>query len=163
LRDGRISYPAARLIARCADAEPETDEALIALTEREGLTELRAAVRAYLGDRDQERPPPAPTGSGGSASWPAGTASPRIEGLLTDEEAAEAELMIWRLANRDDDVEGDRTSAAADSDDPDSDSESAAADPDDPAAADFDGSPATPTPPPRSTGRPVSGRYGVWK
>lgn len=97
LRAGRVSYSAARLIARAAGAVGATDEALVALAEVGSVADVARAVGYYLACAAQDRPVSERASARGVWMVPGGDGSTRVVAVLDDLEAAELDARLRQL------------------------------------------------------------------
>jgi hypothetical protein len=112
LDEGRISYSAARAITRAEDPSPEVDEALVTVAESATVADVERVVRTYQAYRDQDRPlDERIERRRGIRFLPTGDGLVRIEGYLTELEAAELRTVLELLIE----VEDRRESSAEDS------------------------------------------------
>jgi hypothetical protein len=117
---GRVSYSAVRAITRAEDADPEVDEALVQVAETGSPADVERAVRTYQAYRDQDLPPAELVARRrGVRLRRGGDGLVRVEGYLTELEAAELEAALAGLINREDspisDGPGEGQSPAGDS------------------------------------------------
>ena len=89
LRSGRVSYSAARAMARMVDPDPEVDEAVMAAAEAGTVRDVERIVGAYLRHLDQHRQPSDPARRRGMRVRPNYDGTQTIEITLEDLEVAD--------------------------------------------------------------------------
>lgn len=115
LDEGRISYSAARAITRADDPSPDVDQALVTLAESAPVADLEMVVRAYDAYCDQERPlDERIERRRGIRFVPTGAGLVRIEGQLTELEAAELRSALELLIRVEDRPESSAEDSACD-------------------------------------------------
>lgn len=99
-RVGRVSYSAVRAIARAVGAEQETDEALVRVAECGSLADVELTVARYLSYAGQDREPAETRARRGLHLVRQWDGTTRVEGVLTDLEAAELDARLRRMIAR---------------------------------------------------------------
>jgi Domain of unknown function (DUF222) len=103
LTEGRISYSAARTITRAEDPDPQVDDAFVTAAESATVADVEMIVRAYDAYRDQDRPLNEKIQARrGIRFIPVGDGLTRIDGQLTQLEAAELRSALELLINLED-------------------------------------------------------------
>ena len=102
-RTGRISYSAARTITRAEDPDEDVDQALVTVAESGSPADVERAVRTYQAYRDQDLPPAELVRQRrGIRLHPTGDGLVRVEGFLTELEAAELSAALALTIDRED-------------------------------------------------------------
>ncbi|HLI01061.1 MAG TPA: DUF222 domain-containing protein [Acidimicrobiales bacterium] len=98
-REGRISYSAARVMARMMDPDREVDLAVLRVAEHCPLTDVERMVRQYQGYMDQDRPPRERI-QPSVRIYQYAEGLTKIESILPDTDAAEVLATINLFASR---------------------------------------------------------------
>lgn len=102
LRSGRISYSAARAMARMEGPDPAVDEALVAVAEAGSVRDVERMVAVYLRHAEQERRPGDVTGRRRVRVRPGLDGTATIEITLEDAEVADFMAAVDAFVSADD-------------------------------------------------------------